>query len=682
MIVRRTGLDHKQMCFHDYVKGILSLCFLVVLFFPTTFSYAQGDARDITELSLEELMNIKVYGASKYAQKATEAPSSITIITADEIRKYGYQTLAEILRSVRGFYVTHDRNYDYLGIRGFSPPTDFNSRVLLLVDGVRTNDNIYNGAFIGTEFILDVDLIDRIEIIRGPSSSLYGSNAFFGVINVITRKGGDMRGAEVSGSAGSFDTYKARLSYGNAFKNGLDMIISGSYYTSDGEDRLYFRAFDDPATNNGVAEDLDGDRYYSLFAKFSYQDFTLEGAFIDRKKEIPTASYDTLFNIPGTETTDGTAFIDLKYAHVFGNNLDLMARVNYNHYYYDGDYKYDYADPGDSPLLITNKDYARGTWLGTEVQINKTLFEKHRVNAGVEFRNNIRQQQKNYDEEVYLDDNRDSTFWAVFIQDEFRILENLILNAGVRHDHYENFGGTTNPRIALLYRPWEMTVCKLIYGQAFRAPNAYELYYTDGERQKPNPDLDPETIETYELVIDQFIGKSLRGSISGFFYRIEDHIVFQTDPEDGMLVFRNLDEVEAQGIELELEGTLENGIRGRISYTFQESENKQTGKDLPNSPQHLAKLNLILPVFRENIFLGIEEQYTSERKTVSATDIDDFFLTNVTLLSKNLLKNLEASVSVYNLLNEKYEDPGSQEHLQDTLEQNGCSVRAKITYVF
>jgi outer membrane receptor for ferrienterochelin and colicins len=682
MIFRNTSLNHQQMFFHNSVKGILFLCILVFLFYPAVVNSEEGTGRDITELSLEELMNIKVYGASKYEQKATEAPSSVSIITSDEIKKYGYRTLAELLQSVRGFYVTYDRNYRYLGLRGFSPPTDFNSRVLLLVDGVRTNDNIYNGAMIGTEFILDVDLIDRVEIIRGPSSSLYGSNAFFGVINVITKNGSDLKGAELSGAAGTFDTYTTRLSYGNTFKNGLDMIISGTYYTSDGEDHLYFRAFDDPATNNGVAEDLDGDRYYSLFAKVSYQDFTLEGAFIDREKDIPTASYDTLFNMPGTKTIDGFAFIDLKYAHMFGNNLDMMARVNYNHTYYDGDYQYDYADPGDPPYVVTNKDYARGTWLGAEVQVNKTLFEKHRLNAGVEFRNNIRQQQKNYDEEVYLDDKRDSTFWAVFIQDEFRILKNLILNAGIRHDHYENFGGTTNPRIALLYKPWEMTVCKLLYGQAFRAPNAYELYYTDGERQKPNPDLDPETIETYELVIDQFIGKSLRGSVSGFFYRIEDHIVFQTDPEDEMLVFRNLDEVKAHGIELELEGMLENGIKGRISYAFQESENRQTGQDLANSPQHLAKLNLILPVFRENIFLGIEEQYTSERKTVSGTDIDGYFLTNVTLFSKNLLKNLEASVSVYNLLNEKYEDPGSQEHLQDTLEQNGCSVRAKITYVF
>ena len=155
----------------------------------------------LSELSLEELVDLEidsVYGASAYAQKTAEAPSSVTIITADQIRKYGHRTLADVLRGVRGFYVTSDRNYSYLGVRGFSRPGDYNARVLLLVDGHRLNDNIFGSALIGTEFPLDIELIERVEIIRGPSSSLYGTSAFFGVINVITKRGGTMKGADLS----------------------------------------------------------------------------------------------------------------------------------------------------------------------------------------------------------------------------------------------------------------------------------------------------------------------------------------------------------------------------------------------------------------------------------------------------------------------------------------------------
>src|SRR2546428_12371828 len=210
-----------------------------------------------TEISLEELIKMEVpvvEAASKYRQKTTEAPSSVTIITSDEVKKYGHRTLADILQTVPGMYVTYDRNYSFLGVRGFSLGGD-NNRILLLVDGHRLNNSLSDSAFIGTEFIVDVDLIERVEIIRGPGSSLYGNNAFFGVINVITRKGRDMagNGVEVSSEIGSFETYKARVSYGKQFKNGLELLLSGTYYDSEGQDQLFYKQFKTPANNNRVA---------------------------------------------------------------------------------------------------------------------------------------------------------------------------------------------------------------------------------------------------------------------------------------------------------------------------------------------------------------------------------------------------------------------------------------------
>src|SRR5204862_4390701 len=131
---------------------------------------------DLTELTMEELMEIqvpKVYGASKLEQKTTEAPSSVSVVTSDEIKRHGYRTLAEVLQSVQGLYVSYDRNYAFLGMRGINLG-DFNSRMLLLVDGHRMNSDLTDGAFIGTAFTVDVDLIDRVEVIRGPGSVLYG----------------------------------------------------------------------------------------------------------------------------------------------------------------------------------------------------------------------------------------------------------------------------------------------------------------------------------------------------------------------------------------------------------------------------------------------------------------------------------------------------------------------------
>ena len=134
-----------------------------------------------------------VYGAAKYDQKVNEAPAAVIIITADQIKKYGYRNFAQILDSVPGLFTSNDRNYGYLGIRGFNRPGDYTSRVLLLIDNHRLNDAVYDQGGAGTEMPIDVDLIDRVEIIKGPGSSLYGTNAFFGVVNVITKRGRDLK---------------------------------------------------------------------------------------------------------------------------------------------------------------------------------------------------------------------------------------------------------------------------------------------------------------------------------------------------------------------------------------------------------------------------------------------------------------------------------------------------------
>src|SRR4030066_1785345 len=195
----------------------------------------------VESISLEELMNIPVYGASKYEQKVTEAPSSVSIVTSRDIVRYGYRTLADIIRAQREFYVNYDRNYHYIGIRGFLPPGDYNPRLLLLIDGHRTNDAVYDSVFIGTAFFLDVDLIDRVEFIRGPGSSLYGSKAFPGGINAIPKTGKEYQGAELSGEAGSFGTYKARATYGKRGESGIQGVVSGTWDDSKGADRLLFR---------------------------------------------------------------------------------------------------------------------------------------------------------------------------------------------------------------------------------------------------------------------------------------------------------------------------------------------------------------------------------------------------------------------------------------------------------
>lgn len=665
-----------------YIYFRLAICTLLLTLI-TTVGLTQETRSDLTELSLEELMEVEVvYAASKYEQKVSQAPSAVTIVTDDEIKKYGFRTLADILASVRGIYTTYDRNYHYAGIRGFSRLGDYNTRVLLLVNGIRANDNIYNQASIGTDFLIDVDLIERIEIIRGPSSSLYGTNAFFGVINIITKSGSSLNGAEISGNVASCGTYKGRLSYGNTFQNGFEILLSGSYYDSKGQD-LYYQEFDDQATNNGIAKEGDYDQYHSYFLKSSFQNFTLQGGYVYRKKGIPTGAWEIVFNDSRNKSVDEYRFLDLKYKHRYANKTEVMAQIHYDHYFYGGDYVWDWAETGDPSDIVLNKDLATGKWWGVELKLITKMFEKHNFTLGTEYRNNFRQDQSNYDEDPhwqYLDDKRNSKVWAFYAQDEFQIRKNLILNAGVRYDHYHTFGGTTNPRLTLICDPFSKSTVKLLYGKAFRAPNAYELYYNDGEdTQKSNPKLNPEKINTIELTWEQNLGNQFSGIISGFSYEIKDLITLTTDPIDELLVYENVEELKANGLEMELEGKFKNGIRSRVSYVFQKAENQRFGQHLTNSPKHLAKLNMILPIVRDRLFVGLETRYMGERKTLGGSNAEDFLITNLTIFGQKLLSGLEVSASVYNLFDKEYGDPGSEEHLQNIITQDGRNFRLLFT---
>src|SRR5581483_2563224 len=249
------------------------------------------------------------------------------------------RTLADVLQTVRGFFLTYDRNYSSLGVRGFARPGDYNTRILLLVDGHRLNDNIYDQAMVGTEFPLDIDLINRIEIIRGPVSSLYGSNALFAVVNIITRCGHDLNGVELSSDGGSFNSYRGRITYGRKTPQ-LDFLISSSFLGSRGQKSLFFSTFDTPENNNGIATDADDDQASDTLATISYGGFTLQGLFGTREKGIPTGAYDTIFNNPGTRTTDSHGYIDLGYEHTFGNSWEVLARTFYDRYSYQGTYMY------------------------------------------------------------------------------------------------------------------------------------------------------------------------------------------------------------------------------------------------------------------------------------------------------------------------------------------------------
>jgi outer membrane receptor for ferrienterochelin and colicins len=634
----------------------------------------------LLNLSLDELGAIKidtVYAASKFTEKVTDAPSSVTIVMREEIQRFGYRTLGDIIRSVRSFDVTYDRAYSYTGVRGFTSLGDYGSRTLLLVDGHRMNDPIFDTAAVGTEALLDVDLIERVEFIRGPGSAIYGSNAFFGVINVVTRSGASVNGVEASTNGGSLDTFGGRVTLGKKLANGIEYLFSATYYDSDGRGRLFYKEFDAPETNHGIASHRDGDTFWSVLGKLSYGDFTLQAGYVTRDKDVPTGSFGSVFNAPNT-TVDSRGYVELRYAHETINGWSLTGRAYYDTFDYHALASYDY-DTGRA----VNDDSARERWLGAELGASRSFFNRFRLTLGAEVRYSIDLLQRNYDEHPftsYLDVGAYQLVFGTYADGHLEITKQLSLSAGLRWDHYDSFGNTVNPRTALIWKPRDSTTLKLLYGQAFRAPNVYQLYYS-AYNQRSNPALQPETIRTYEIAADQYFCTNWRGSVSLFRNEISG-LIDTVDDASGFLVFTNSTGAHVNGAEAEIEGKWDNGILVRASYTRQEAVSEADGKRLVNSPANVFKTHVTVPLFRDKIFGSVELLYTSDRYTLLRNRTGSAYVLNTTLYSRNLAPNLEVSASVYNLLDQKYRTPGGVEHLQDSLAQDGRTFRLKFTYRF
>jgi len=207
------------------------------------------------------------------------------------------------------------------------------------------------------------------------------------------------------------------------------------------------------------------------------------------------------------------------------------------------------------------------------------------------------------------------------------------------------------------------------------------LYYTDQISQKGNPTLEPEKIKTYELVLEQNLGGKTKAIISGYHYNIRDLVDQQIDPSDGLILFNNISSATANGVDLALQGRTQNAIDWKTSYSINDTEDDDTNEELSNSPRHIVKANLASPLFSPKLIGSLETQYMSCRRTLAGAHSEDVFLVNTTILSRHLAC-FELSLSVYNIFDYKYGDPGAAEHPEDLIMQDGRTFRVKATYTF
>jgi iron complex outermembrane receptor protein len=655
---------------------VLSIC-------SATALRAQTPA-NLADLALEDLLKIRVqqvFGAGDRLQPVTEAPSSITIITRDEIARFGYRTLADILGGVRGFYVTNDRNYSYVGARGFNRPGDYSTRILLLVNGTRINDNVFNQAVVGPEFGIDVAMFERVEVIRGPASSLFGTNALFAIVNVVTRTGASLNGGSVEFDAGTLGTRLARGSIGRRLDNGIDFAASATYEQSDGVALLRMPAFHAADGSVGVAENLDGEEVSQAYARFSHRNLTITGVLGWRLKYVPTASFSTLFNAqePAEQTVDERASVVAQYARTVAG-AHVKAETSLESFGYKGVYPYA-GGAADDPVDAFHDGFT-GLRRTASGRVTRTIPGRQTVTVGGEFVDNVHQKQwgrylyESADNFVHEQSSRQG---AVYVQDEIRVRPWLIFDVGLRHDRYSHFHRTT-PRGAVIVLPSANHSLKYLYGRAFRAPNAYELYYYE----KTPTDLQPESIDTHEWIWEAYLGERVRTAVSTYRYKASRLVELELVDPDSILdpfAFGNAGTIEARGLEFESELRLKRGVQAVASYSLQDAKDTASDALLTNSPRHVTKLRLSVPGPLERSFASLEWRHLSTRTTLAGAAVA---AASVVAASANLpiTPALQLTFNVRNLFNARYADPASEEHVADALEQNGRTFRVGVSWAF
>lgn len=580
----------------------------------------------LEQMSLEELMNVSIVGASKYEQKQNQVAAAVSVISRQDIRTYGWRTLGEALASLPGIYNTYNYQYDQLGTRGLGLPGDFNTRVLVTINGNRINDVTYDQGPSGRDFPLDIDMIERIEFIPGPGSAVYGQNAMMGVVNVITRNGSAIQGVEISTSRQTAEVMtQKRVTMGKLFDNGLDALISVSGLQSRGEDRF----FDYGSSGiSGVAQRMDGENNKQYFARASLGSVAFDFVYGNRRKEDPTALYFSDPLVPGAYVQDRRLNTQIQYNDNFANEtLNVLGRLYFGQYHYDNPLFYS----GDKSLLT-----GYGNWYGSELRLLSTALTAHKLMAGVEYMNatDIHQTYQNFaDATQNVAIHSVVTRVGVYAQDEWRITDTLSATAGLRYDHNSWIGYRLSPRGALIWQATPKLVFKTLYGRAHRAPNSFERDYADGVSQVANTRLRSEAVDTTEFVTDYQALPNTRLRASAYSWDMSNVVTLGVDPISGLSQYQQSNnKLLARGVELSSDTTWDWGGRLRASYGIQNVE--QQGVQIPNSPYHLGKLNISMPVpVITGLQAGYELQYYGERRTLNGTRVDSAVLSNLNLIS-------------------------------------------------
>lgn len=627
----------------------------------------------------------RVRAAARSQLSLDDAPASVTIITAQELRAFGYQTLAEALTAVRGLFFTDDRIYTYVGIRGFSPPGDLNTRLLVLYDGHAVNDVWAGQGYAARDLDVDLGEVAHIEVVRGPASALFGTGAFFGVINVVPRERlSGKRNVEGTVGTGGAGGVKVRAT-GSLGQERRSLLLSAAAFSARGAETT-------DLGSAGVVSGMDGEQSLGASLRAVFDDFALDARFTQRNRDIPTAPAGSDFGVPGTLYADTRAYAELRWQRTFGR-ADLKARVAYDASRFLG--RYATGTPETRRDLIDENGQA--DWATIDVRAGFRLTEGNTLSVAAEAQHQL-SSQKPLD--LATRDEHTRTFVSLSLVDEWRLGSRLFLQAGARADRYFDLEGfALSPRGALVAKPYQGGTTKAVAGQAFRAPSFYELYYSDGNITQRAPrrtaTVDelpkPELITTFELEHAHDFTSELRVTVGGYFNLIDRLVVLEEEsaaqPECGVggppqqcLVYANsAKSLRALGAEAQIRWQPGRFTLVDASYSFVTLAGTAAG-DAPPFPAHLAAVRALVPLRQGDALLSGQLLWQSARRGASGESTGEALLLDFGLSGD--LGRVRYFAGVRNLLDARYALPVISEAGVPLVPQYGRTFWLELTSGF
>lgn len=648
-----------------------------------------------TRLDVTLSQSEEVIAASRSTQAVEDAPSSVTLIPEKELRVFAYPTIAEALRGVRGLYVWDDRAYVSAGVRGLGRLGNYGNRLLVLVDGHPTNDNWIGSSYLGYDGRTDLADLERIEVVRGPGSVLYGTNAFSGVINLVSRSRGVPPGGEVGVSTNLDGVARGRGRANFMLGEDSGAWVSAAGARSSGRDFFFPELVaTTPPEVAGNARGVDGFEAGSVAGRAWWRFLSVQGFFHTHEKQLPTGIYDTLLGDERNRQRDSRAFVEATAEPKLGKAVSLYTRAHWNHYRFDGYYARDPADGG------LERDRFRGSWVGVEQRVVLSPSDDYQLTAGGEGQLHYQVDQKAWDETgTFLDEEggagRPYQVGAAYLLADARLGEAFRLSGGARFDAYSTFGNSINPRLALLVRPYSSGNLKLLGGKAFRAPSVYELYYNDGgATQVASPDLQPESIYSVELEHTHRFSPTVSGTAAVFASYVKDLIDVRGagDSTDPLHYVNSASPLLSLGGELELRREWRQGWMVAASYSYQRStylagsstsdalelNEDPSRRRVANSPEHLGSLKAAVPISGRDVTLGSRVSAEGPRHDRYELDADPpqrrvsgAVIWDVVFSGAAPRWGLRWAAGVYNAFDWRYSAPVSAELVQRRIVQNG-----------